>query len=156
MLYDEVLNGDARPAEKREAVCGKADIFFEMGAADPKNYQRARELYDQLAADREGATHWRKQALFKKGLCLEKETDRGGALAAFNDVLDEEREPNGSGELFWFYKAGFSAGRLLEDESKWQSAAAVYQKLAAAGGARSDEAKQRLDRIRLEKFLWEE
>lgn len=156
VLYDEVLKGDARPAEKREALCGKADIFFEMGSADAKNYQRASELYDQLAADREGAAHWRKQALFKKGLCLEKETDRDGALATFYDVLEEEREPNGANELFWFYKAGFSAGRLLEDQSKWKSAAAVYQKLVAAGGARSEEAKQRLDRVRLEHFLWEE
>jgi hypothetical protein len=44
----------------------------------------------------------------------------------------------------------------LEDDAKWQSAVAVYQKLAAAGGARSEEAKERLDRIRLEHFLWEE
>src|SRR5262249_24819662 len=40
-LYDEVLTGAARPAEKREAMCGKGDIFFEMATADPQNYQRA-------------------------------------------------------------------------------------------------------------------
>jgi tetratricopeptide (TPR) repeat protein len=156
VLYDEVLKGDARPAEKREALCGKADIFFEMGSSDPKNYRRASELYDQLAADHDGAAHWRNQALFKKGVCLEKEADRAAALAAFYDVLEEVRRPNVQPELFWFYKAGFIAGRLLEDDAKWQSAAAVYQKLAAVGGARSEEAKQRLDRIRLEHFLWEE
>jgi predicted negative regulator of RcsB-dependent stress response len=156
VLYDEVIKGDARPAEKREALCGKADIFFETGASDPKNYQRAAELYDQLASDREGAIHWRKQALFKKGACLEKTTNRAAALATFYDVLQDQSQPSGTDELFWFYKAGFSAGRLLEDDAKWQSAAAVYEKLAAVGGARSDEAKQRLDRIRLEHFLWEE
>jgi len=155
-LYDEVLKSDARPVEKREALCGKADIFFEIGANDPKNYQRAAELYDQLAADRDGAIHWRNQALFKKGVCLEKEAEQTAALATFYDVLDEEQRTNPPHELFWFYKAGFSAGRLLEDEAKWQSAAAIYQKLAAVGGARSEEAKQRLDRIRLEHFLWEE
>jgi tetratricopeptide (TPR) repeat protein len=155
-LYDEVLKSDARPVEKREALCGKADIFFEIGANDPKNYQRAAELYDQLAADRDGAIHWRNQALFKKGVCLEKEAEQAAALATFYGVLDEEQRTNPPHELFWFYKAGFSAGRLLEDEAKWQSAAAVYQKLAAVGGARSEEAKQRLDRIRLEHFLWEE
>jgi tetratricopeptide (TPR) repeat protein len=155
-LYDEVLKGDARPVEKREALCGKADIFFEIGATDPKNYQRAAELYDQLAADRDGAIHWRDQALFKKGVCLEKEAEKAAALATFYDVLDEEQRTNPPHELFWFYKAGFSAGRLLEDEAKWQSAAAIYQKLVAVGGARSEEAKQRLDRIRLEHFLWEE
>lgn len=155
-LYDEVLKGDARPAEKREALCGKADIFFETGETDARNYQRAAELYDQLAADREGAIHWRNQALFKKGVCLEKEAQQAAALATFYDVLDEEQRTDSPHELFWFYKAGFSAGRLLEEEAKWQSAVAVYQKLAAMGGARSEEAKQRLDRIRLERFLWED
>jgi len=51
---------------------------------------------------------------------------------------------------------GFNAGRLLEDDSKWESAAVIYQKLASAGGTRSDEAKARLSRIRLEHFLWDQ
>jgi TolA-binding protein len=156
VLYDEVLKGDAHPAEKREALCGKADILFEMGANDPKNYREAAKLYDQLAADRDGASHWRNQALFKKGVCLEKEADRAGALATFYNVLEEEKRPSGAHEFFWFYKAGFSAGRLLEDDAKWQSAVAVYRKLVTAGGARSEEAKQRLERVQLEHFLWEE
>ena len=153
VLYDEVLNGAARPAEKREAICGKGDIFFEMAASDPQNYQRAIEAYDKLAADRDAPAHWRNQALFKKGLCLEKKADRAGALASFYTVLDEGIRPDRPHEFFWFYKAGFNAGQLLEADSKWESAAAVYEKLAAAGGTRSDEARERLDRLRLEHFL---
>src|SRR5213080_4710492 len=38
-LYDEVLKGDARGVEKREALCGKADIFFEQ--ANAENLDRA-------------------------------------------------------------------------------------------------------------------
>jgi TolA-binding protein len=153
VLYDEVLNGAARPAEKREAICGKGDIFFEMAASDPQNYQRAIEAYDKLAADRDAPAHWRNQALFKKGLCLEKKADRAGALASFYTVLDEGIRPDRPHEFFWFYKAGFNAGQLLEADAKWESAAAVYEKLAAAGGTRSDEARERLDRLRLEHFL---
>lgn len=153
VLYDEVLNGAARPAEKREAICGKGDIFFEMSASDPQNYQRAIEAYDKLAADRDAPAHWRNQALFKKGLCLEKKADRAGALASFYTVLEEGIRPDRPHEFFWFYKAGFNAGQLLEADSKWESAAAVYEKLAATGGTRSDEAKERLDRLRLEHFL---
>jgi len=152
-LYDEVLNGPARPAEKREATCGKGDIFFEMAATDPQNYQRAIEAYDKLAADREAPAHWRNQALFKKGLCLEKKADHPGALATFYSVLDEGTRPDRPHEFFWFYKAGFNAGQLLEAEAKWESAAAIYEKLAAAGGTRANEARERLDRLRLEHFL---
>jgi TolA-binding protein/thioredoxin-like negative regulator of GroEL len=153
-LYDEVLKSDAGPSEKREALCGKGDIFFEMGTTDPVNYQRAIELYDQLASDKDEPIHWRSQALFKKGLCLEKKSERSNALATFYKILEEDARPDRRRELFWYYKAGFNAARLLEEDSKWESAAAIYEKLAAAGGSRSEEAKARLTNLRLEHFLW--
>ncbi len=153
-LYDEVLKSDAGASEKREALCGKGDIFFEAGATDPSNYQRAIEAYDQLAADKDGSIHWRNQALFKKGLCLEKKGDRPGALATFYKILEDESRPGERRELFWYYKAGFNAARLLEEDSKWESAVAIYDKLVVAGGGRSEEAKARLNNIRLEHFLW--
>ena len=40
-LYDEVLKGDAKGPEKREALCGKGDILYEQGASNPENYKRA-------------------------------------------------------------------------------------------------------------------
>ena len=155
-LYEEVLKGAARPAEKREALCGKGDIFLEMAATDPQNYQRAIEAYDKLASDPDAPAHWRNQALFKKGLCLEKKADRNGAIATFYTVLNEGTKPDRPHEFFWFYKAGFNAGQLLEADAKWESAAAIYEQLAAAGGTRADEARERLDRLRLEHFLRQE
>ena len=156
-LYDEVLQGNAKPEEKREALCGKGDILYEAGEADRENYRRAIEIYDQLAEQKDAPAHWRNQALFKKGICLEKLGDRENALATFYKIIEEETRPDRpQREFFWYYKAGFNAARLLEDESKWQPAAVVYQKLASAGGARSEEAKSRLGRLRLEHFLWEQ
>ncbi len=87
---------------------------------------------------------------------MEKEADQAGALATFFAVLDVETRPDRPSELFWFYKAGFNAARLLEDDAKWESAAAIYEKLVAAGGLRSEEAKSRLSRLRLEHFLWQD
>jgi TolA-binding protein len=155
-LYDEVLQGAAKPEEKREALCGKGDILYESGPADRENYRRAIEIYDQLASQKDAPLHWRNQALFKKGICLEKLEDRDNALATFYKIIEDESRPDRPREFFWYYKAGFNAARLLEDDSKWQPAAIVYQKLASAGGARSDEAKSRLSRLRLEHFLWEQ
>jgi TolA-binding protein len=156
-LYDEVLQGGATPEEKREALCGKGDILYESGATDRENYTRAIVVYDQLASQKNISPHWRNQALFKKGICLEKLDDRENALATFYKIIEEETRPDRpQREFFWYYKAGFNAARLLEDDSKWQPAAVVYQKLASAGGARSEEAKSRLGRLRLEHFLWEQ
>ena len=156
-LYDEVLQGSASAEEKREALCGKGDILSEAGAADRENYTRAIALYDQLASEKNIPPHWRNQALFKKGICLEKLDDRENALATFYQIIEDEARPDRpQREFFWYYKAGFNAARLLEDDSKWQPAAVVYQKLASAGGVRSEEAKSRLGRLRLEHFLWEQ
>ena len=71
VLYDEVLKSDAPQSEKREALCAKGDIFFETGGSE--NLQRAIEIYDQLALDKNGPSQWRNQALFKKALCVRKE-----------------------------------------------------------------------------------
>ncbi|MEP6937832.1 MAG: tetratricopeptide repeat protein [Chthoniobacterales bacterium] len=154
-LYDEVLKSDAKAADKREALCGKGDILLEMAATAPENYGRAGELFDQLAAAGDAPSHWRNQALFKKGICLERMSDRAHALETFYRVVEGESIPGRTSEFFWFYKAGFNAARLLEDDAKWESAAAIYQKLASAGGARSEEAAERLSRLRLEHFLWQ-
>ena len=81
---------------------------------------------------------------------------RPDALATFYQVVEDEARPDRPREFFWFYKAGFNAARLLEDDAKWRPAAAIYEKLAAVDGARSEEAKSRLARLRLEHFLWDE
>ncbi|HEY1894497.1 MAG TPA: tetratricopeptide repeat protein, partial [Chthoniobacterales bacterium] len=154
-LYDEVLKGDARAAEKREALCGKGDILFEQANANAANLDRAVGIYDQLANDAANQPHWRNQALFKKGVCLEKESDRDGALATFYRILEFNPSPDRPPEFFWFYKAGFNAARLLEEQQKWEAAAAIYEKLVAANGPRSEEANARLGQLRLEHFLWQ-
>jgi tetratricopeptide (TPR) repeat protein len=156
LLYDEVLKGDARAPEKREALCGKADVSYELAANDPAKYRSAIELFDQLAAEPGVPAHWRNQALFKKGKCLEKLSDPAGALATYYHVIEETARPDLPQEFFWFFKAGFDAARLLETDQKWEPALVIYRKLAAAGGARSDEAKARLTQLRLEHFVWDE
>ena len=155
-LYDEVLKNDAKPPERREALCGKGDIYYEMGAADPQDYKQAIDVYQQLANEPGVPAHWRNQAEFKKGKALEQLNDKEGALATYYSVIEEGARPDVQHEFFWFYKAGFNAAHLLEEASDWKSAVAVYRKLAAVGGTRSDEAKARLTQLRLEHFLWEE
>ncbi len=155
-LYEEVLKNEAKPAEHREALCGKADVYYEMGAAEASNYQRAIELYEQLAAEPGLPPHWGNQARFKKGKALEKLDDRAAALTSYYGVIEDGARPDQQHEFFWFYKAGFNAAHLLEEKNDWKSAVAVYRKLAAVGGTRSDEAKARLTQLRLEHFLWDE
>ena len=155
-LYEEVLKGDAKNPEKREALCGKGDILYELGSTNPENYKRAAEVYDQLAKQSEVGSHWHNQALCKKGMCQEKLNQPAEALATFYQIVEDGSRPDKRHEFFWYYKAGFNAARLLEEKSSWQPAAAIYQKLSFAGGPRSEEAKARLKQLRLEHYLWDQ
>lgn len=155
-LYDEVLKNDVKPAERREALCGKGDIFYELGAADVENYRRAIEFYQRLATEPGVPAHWRNQAEFKKGKALEKLNDKPAALTTYYGVVEQGTRSDRQREFFWFYKAGFNAAHLLEEANDWKAAVAVYRKLGAVGGTRSDEAKARLTQLRLEHFLWDE
>jgi outer membrane protein assembly factor BamD (BamD/ComL family) len=155
-FYEEVLRGDAKAPEKREALCAKGDVLYELGATDPENYRRAIDAYEQLAAQPDAPLHWRNQALFKKGMSLEKLNETDAALATFYRIIEDQSGSAKEREFFWYYKAGFNAARLLEQQAQWRPAAAVYEKLAFAGGGRSEEAKSRLNRLRLEHFLWEQ
>ncbi|HEX3817519.1 MAG TPA: tetratricopeptide repeat protein [Chthoniobacterales bacterium] len=155
-IYDEVLKNPAKPGDRREALCGKGDVLYEMGASDPQNYRRAIEFYDQLANEPGVPAHWRNQAEFKKGKALEKLNDKPAALTTYYNVIEQGEQPAQQHEFFWFYKSGFNAAHLLEETSDWKSAAAIYRRLASVGGARSDEARARLSQLRLEHFLWED
>ena len=101
-LYEEVLRGDARPAEKREALCGKGDILYEMGATDPESYRRAMQAYEQLATQSDAPAAWRNQALFKKGMCQEKLNEPVEALATFYRIVDNDGRPDRPTEFFWY------------------------------------------------------
>lgn len=155
-IYDEVLKNPAKPGDRREALCGKGDVLYEMGASDPQNYRHAIEFYDQLANEPGVPAHWRNQAEFKKGKALEKLNDKPAALTTYYRVIEQGEQPAQQHEFFWFYKAGFNAAHLLEETSDWKAAAAIYRRLASVGGARSDEAQARLSQLRLEHFLWED
>src|SRR5204862_7316468 len=98
---------------------------------------------------------WRNQALFNEAACLEKASDRDRALATFYRILEFNPTRDRPPEFFWLYKAGFNAARLLEEQQKWEAAAAIYEKFVAANGPRSEEANARLGQLRLEHFLWQ-
>src|SRR5207247_3523980 len=84
---DLVLKENAKPGEKREALCGQGDIYFEMGTVDSENYKRAIDSYDQLISDPQAPPHWRNQALFKKGVCLERSEEHTSELQSRVDLV---------------------------------------------------------------------
>jgi tetratricopeptide (TPR) repeat protein len=153
LIYDTILASNPTPELKFAALSGKADNLTDLGKQTPALYNQALDLYEQILMDQENGAVWRMQALYKKGRCLMMLKRQDEALAAYYDVLKVGlSQPE---DYFWFYKAGFDAGRLCEERAQWQSAIGIYQKMADLEGPRAEEAKARLTQLRLEHFIWE-
>jgi tetratricopeptide (TPR) repeat protein len=154
-IYDAILSAQPPPdAELRyAALCSKGDNLTALGRKEPAQLDAAVAAYDSLAALPEVTPSWRNQALYKKGRALELLGRQPEALTAYYDVLDKTVAEGR--EFFWFYKAGFDAAHLFEQQSNWKAAIGIYQKMTRIEGPRAAEAKARLSQLRLEKFIWD-
>jgi TolA-binding protein len=144
-----------------EALSGRGETLFAQAAHDPAQYAEAAKAFQLLAQTPGASLLWRRQALTQQGAALEKMGDTPAALAAYDDALDASDHPENPAagtepEWTWFYRAGNDAARLLESESQWPAAIAIYKKLAAANGPLKSEFEALLTRRRLEHFIWEE
>jgi tetratricopeptide (TPR) repeat protein len=152
-LYDDILRGNPPAEIKSAAMAGKADNLFTLGGKDKAQYASALEVYEALAQEPGLSATLQHRALYNKGRCLEKLGRPEEALAAYYEVVESGlAKPE---EYFWFYKAGFDACRLSESREQWKSAIAIYQKMGNVEGPRAEEAKARMNRLRLEHFIWE-
>lgn len=153
VILDKILAG-APDRETRAAVLiEKGKNLYRLGDKDPENYRLAIGLWKQVAAEEARNSIWCNQAMTRVGDACEKLGDPAAAIAAYYEVFKPSESP--LTEFFWFYKSGFAAGRLLEEEEKWEEAIRVYELMAEVEGPRSLEAKNRINKLRLEHFLWE-
>jgi outer membrane protein assembly factor BamD (BamD/ComL family) len=152
-LYDDILRANPVGGIKSAAMAGKADNLLALGAKDKAQYGAALAVYEALAQEPGLSATLQHRALYNKGRCLEMLGRPEEALAAYYEVVESGlTKPQ---EYFWFYKAGFDACRLSESREQWKSAIAIYQKMASIEGPRAEQAKARMDQLRLEHFIWE-
>ncbi len=152
-ILDKILASKPSADLRGRVLVEKGDIQFAQGATTPDQYKQAIATWDQVAADPTAPRQWSNQALAKMGAAYEKLGDNQAALNCYYRVFSQDQK--GEPEYFWYYKAGFDAGRLLESQKLWKEAIAVYEKIAALEGPRAEEARNRVNKLRLENFLWE-
>lgn len=152
-ILDRIIASGADRQTRAAALVEKGKNLQTMSGEDPANLRAAIEAWKQVASEEASNPDWRNQALTRIGAALEKSGDLNGAVAAYYDVFQPgEAAPE---EFFWFYKAGFAAGRILESQEKWDEAIRTYEILRGTDGPRSLEAANRIKKLRLEHFLWD-
>jgi len=160
VIYDKILtsrsSGNTTGPDNEifaAALMAKGDTQHQLGAKDQAQEWEAVKTWRQLASDSTLPVGWRNQALCKSGLILETLGDEDAALAAFYEAFKNPRADDP--EQLWHDKAAFEAARLLENRKQWNDAVVLFTQLQSEGGPRSDEAKARLNKLRLQNFLWE-
>jgi tetratricopeptide (TPR) repeat protein len=154
VILDKIIASNPPPDIRSASLIEKGKTLYGLGGADPNSYRAAIEVWRQVAGDPASSPAWRSQALTRIGAAYENLGDSEAAVAAYYDVVKDGRlAPHA---FFWFYKAGFAAARLLESSKRWDQAIKVYEMIAAAGGPRGGEATSRINKLRLENFLWDE
>jgi len=152
-VLDRVLESGPDPNLRYAVLVEKGDTLFSQGAQEPDNYKSAIATWRQIPDDTDAPKIWSHQALTKMGAAYEKLGNSDAALDCYYAVFSQGQK--GGPEFFWFYRAGFDAGRLLESQRLWKEAIAVYEKIGSVDGPRADEARERVNRLRLENFIWD-
>jgi outer membrane protein assembly factor BamD (BamD/ComL family) len=158
-VFDKILESKPDPELRATALTEAGETWFAQGEADPPSYQRAIATWKQLADDPSASRMWRNQARFRMGAAYEKLNQPDAALEAYYTVIaggPRAAKDGGEPEYFWYYKAGFEAGKLLEERELWKEAIAVYEKISAVDGPRAGEAAERIKKLRLANFIWED
>jgi len=154
-IYDSIL--DTQPPVDLElrlaAMTGRADNLVILGKNDPKQLDAAIASYDQIVAIEKASPTWRNQAAYKKAKVLVQQKKEDEAFTLLYEILDKAK--TGPRETFWFAKAGYDAVEIAERRQQWKSAVGIYEKMAAVPGPHTEQAKQRMRRLRLEHFLWD-
>ncbi len=152
VILDRILTSSPDAEMRAAALMEKGKIL--LGSHDAGAGEAAIAVWKSLAADKALSPVWRNQALVRVGAAHEKFGNMDEAIATYYDVLKAGQ--SGPPEFFWFYKAGFGAARLLESAKRWDQAIRTYELIAAVNGPRREDAMARINKIRLENFLWED
>ena len=151
-ILDKILATAPSADMKAAALMEKGKNLYTIGDTDPLAYKSAIEVWKQIAMENSDPK-WRNQALARIGTAQEKTGDLPAALASYYEVFKPSSEA--PEEFFWFYKAGFAAAMIMESRKDWPEAIRVYELMASMEGPRALEAKNRINQIRLENFIWD-
>jgi len=154
VLIETVADADLR----REAIAEKSEALMILGERDPALLEVAEGTAWQLIHEFEDrGAHLQGRYLIAK--IKERVGDIEGAVEACYDALDLSdatlRDMDDPSDLQWLYRVGFTNLEFLERLGRHEAAVTVAERMAVTRGSRSEEARKRAEKLRLQHFIWE-
>lgn len=156
LVFEEIIQKYPNSYLANLALGRRGDCEFTLATEDQTRYTDAmsdyRQVFDSPTAGRD--LKW--QAEFKLGRCLEKQNKGAEAMERYLAVVYDflaERQKGQHGDPLWFTRAAFNAAEIQEKTGDWRKAVQLYQRVMEAGVPASQEALQRLQRIKLEHWM---
>ncbi|MGN6642259.1 MAG: tetratricopeptide repeat protein [Verrucomicrobiota bacterium] len=123
-------------------ACGRlGDCYKELGASDPRFYDKAADEYRKAINSSIASIATQRQAMIGLGILAEKQSEGktgeeqkrllteglGHYLEAF--TFRRELRPGEQNDWFWFQKAGLESARLAEALGMWDQAIRLYKQM---------------------------
>lgn len=159
LIFEEIINKHGGSDLVEMAWFRKADCEFALGTSDTNRYESAMASYRLVAEKSMAPPDLKLQAQYKIGACLQKMQRHEEAVEQLYSkvmipYLDDPTQilrEYPACEV-WFTRAAFDIVERRETQKKWQDAIRILKRIVDAGVPAADEAKKRIDKIRLQ--LW--
>jgi len=154
LVFESVMRDFPDTLQADESLGRQGDCHYSLATEVPANpklerYQKAIVAYQQVLNSLRVNNALKTQARYKIGKCYEKLGETTKALESYLAIIYEaDAQGKILAEPMWFTRAGFDAGELLENQRRWAEAAKVYLRLMKSGFPCSEQARQRLEKLR--------
>lgn len=159
LIYDEIITKYPESDFVSAAWGRKGDCQFMLGADDAKRYEESIASFRVVANSSGTRLALVMQAEYKVGRCLEKQGKADEALDQYYLKVIiryfEDREKgiwHGENSKVWFTRAAFKAADIMEERKDWRGVVSILDRVAKAGVPAADEARERIERIKSERW----